>query len=161
MTQPSAAHRHDGLSLVESSGLVVSEPVLHTGFPRGPEALPRRGEGALLAAWERLRVDPADAERRRHFVNTLFHDLLAWPRGSFRSGNAVPETALVRPDDLEETPRPSGILEDSAGRLLPVAARQPPHPPGWPGTGSPGSKHGSSASGRPARKGRGWKRRAW
>ena len=47
---------HDWLNLVQLSGLLVSEPVLATAFPDGPERVPSHGIAASGREWERVKV---------------------------------------------------------------------------------------------------------
>lgn len=102
MTRRSDSYVHEWLSLVEMAGLVVSEPVLHTAFPAGPEEVETRAARGLEGAWERFLVDPADSARRRAWTEAVLFDLLGWPRQRFLGPREVPETAHVRPEGQEQ-----------------------------------------------------------
>lgn len=118
MARLRAAFVHEWFDLVEKSGLVISEPVLHVHFPDGPEPVARRAARALLGSWERFLVDPSDATRRGRWSEAVLFDLLGWPRERFAGRHEVPEDLWVRPDEVEETLRPSGVLRDAGGRAL-------------------------------------------
>ncbi len=93
---------HEWFDLVDKSGLVMSEPVLHVHFPGGPEPVDRRAARALLGSWERFLVDRLDAARRGRWTEAVLFDLLGWPRERFCGHREVPEDLWFRPDEVEE-----------------------------------------------------------
>lgn len=103
---------HEWLELVERSGLVVTEVPLHRHFPDGPGRLEPREYQRMVGAWERFRVDPNDATRRRAWQETVLHELLAWPGDRLLDRADVPEEYRFRPEDVDETLVPSGLLLD-------------------------------------------------
>jgi hypothetical protein len=112
---------HPWFDFVEKSGLVLGEPVLHVRFPNGPEKVSPRSQRALLAAWQRLEVDPTDPTRRSRWFDSLFSEFLGIPREKLLRGNDLPGWATVPLDDVADSLVPSALLADgSAGTPLAI-----------------------------------------
>lgn len=122
----------DWLSLVELSGLVVSEPVLETHFPGGPEPIE-------LGTWkwfrryaERYEVSQADKDpdnRRRgatQWTDYLLEGLLELTPRRWAKANDVPSKYRVRLDEFDQWLRPSRVLLDSKGEAVLLVMRVSP-----------------------------------
>ena len=66
--------KHDWLSFVTISGLVVSEAVLRRRFPDGPEAAPARVASHLATEWERFRL--REGEGHSQWLDFVLETLL-------------------------------------------------------------------------------------
>jgi len=109
---------HEWIDLVERSGLLVSEPVLHRFFPGGPEHLEPRRQRALLSAWERFQVDPSDAQRQSAWLDAVFFGLLEWPEERLARGARLPPQASIHLPELDQNLRPSAVLTGEGDRFL-------------------------------------------
>jgi hypothetical protein len=109
---------HEWIDLVERSGLLVSEPVLHRFFPGGPEHVEPRRQRALLSAWERFQVDPSDAQRQAAWLNAVFFGLLEWPEDRLVRSPRLPQYAVIHLPELDQNLRPFAILAGEGDRFL-------------------------------------------
>lgn len=109
---------HEWIDLVERSGLLVSEPVLHRFFPGGPEHVEPRQQRALLSAWERFQVDPSDGQRQSAWLDAVLFGLLAWPEDRLARGPRLPPSAAVHLPELDQSLRPSAVLTGDGDRFL-------------------------------------------
>jgi len=93
--------KHDWLSLVDQSGLLISEPVLMDKFPDGPEKVEQWVYRKYHKQFQRSRL-PGDAVARRNiFLDFLLRELLGLTRRV--SGHDLPEgckVALVEFDQM-------------------------------------------------------------
>ena len=114
--------RHDWLPLVESSGLLVSEPVLASAFPEGPPAL----DGWLLRRFRteferyilaREGKDDTDGGRWTTFI---LEDLLGLERGHWKKSHELPPSCIATLTNYMQELRPSRVLmgEDGKPALL-------------------------------------------
>jgi hypothetical protein len=112
-------HTHDWLSLVSLSGLLVSEPVLATAFPRGPERVSPYNLRRFTRQWERFKLRRGGDPLGR-WVDFILYDLLGWERERLRRGRDLPPQALVDLLEVSQTLRPSRALlgADGAPALL-------------------------------------------
>ncbi|HEX4965267.1 MAG TPA: hypothetical protein VF173_30945, partial [Thermoanaerobaculia bacterium] len=109
---------HEWIDLVERSGLLVSEPVLHRFFPGGPEHVEFRPQRALLSAWERFQVDPSDGQRQSAWLDAVFFGLLAWPEDRLVRGPRLPPSAAIHLPELDQSLRASAVLTGDGDRFL-------------------------------------------
>lgn len=113
-----ASFAHEWIELVERSGLLVSEPVLHQLFPEGPERVDSRRQRTLLAAWERFRIEPGDLGRQSAWLDSVLTGLLSWPEDRLAGGPRLPGTAAVDLPELDQSLRPHGVLLGEGGHFL-------------------------------------------
>jgi hypothetical protein len=113
---------HDWQSLVELSGLLISEPVLNENFSDGPQPLPAwlsrkfRKEYERWQAAEDKRADNADRadDARKRWQNFILVDLLEF-------GNRVGSSLDLPPDlkvelsDYMQTLKPDRFIRDTQG----------------------------------------------
>lgn len=110
--------RHDWLSLVESSGLLISEPVLASAFPEGPPVL----DGWLLRRFRteferyslaRAGKDDADGGRWTTFI---LEDLLGLERSHWKKSHELPPSCIVTLTNYMQELRPSRVLMGQDGK---------------------------------------------
>ncbi|MBN1888255.1 MAG: hypothetical protein JW850_09700 [Thermoflexales bacterium] len=114
-----SGHLHDWLSLVSLSGLVVSEPVLASAFPRGPERVDPRLARRFIREWERFRLNKG-ADPQGRWIDFILHEVLAWEYARVRKGHELPPQTNVTLLEVSQTLRPSRVLVDAQG--LPALA---------------------------------------
>lgn len=103
---------HDWLSLVQLSGLLVSEPVLLTVFPDGPERVKPAVFRRLNKEYERFR---ARRELNR-WVDFVLETLLDQPRLRWRKSHELPAGVTVSLLEYNQELRPNRVLVDGQGR---------------------------------------------
>ena len=67
---------HDWLNLVQLSGLLVSEPVLATAFPDGPERVPSHVYRRFGREWERVSSTRNEVAAQSRWIDFVLEDLL-------------------------------------------------------------------------------------
>ena len=113
---------HDWLSLVALSGLLVSEPVLQTAFPDGPEKVPQETYRILKKEWERYLIpkesNPEDAQYR--WVRVVLEGLLAYDASNLRRHPDISDELKVALSEYGQVLKPSVVLvdEDEQPQLL-------------------------------------------
>ena len=138
---------HDWLTLVQGSGLVVTEPVLEEAFPQGSPDVERGALHAFRRRFERWRLaraeherlvkrgqDPRKARQRiRGWIDFVLEDFLGHPAGeggSWAKGPAVPDSCRVVVENLTLELRPDRVLEHRGKPALLVAVVDPDQPLG-------------------------------
>lgn len=119
-----SVHSHDWFSLVNLSGLIVSEPVLLDSFPDGPPALTRQAETAFRREYTRW-VGASHAEGvQHHWISFVLEDLLGHEPQAFHRGMAISHKLIIELADYEQRLYPSRVLVDAGGKpqLLVVIA---------------------------------------
>jgi len=120
MSRKSAADRqHRWLSLVDVTGVVLSEPVLVDAAPAGFRSL-ERAELARFYREREIRDLPIGStqEPERHWADFILHDLLRLKPKYWRSGSDIPETLTAPLPSQGETLRPTRVLYDGGEPVL-------------------------------------------
>lgn len=122
------ANNHDWQSLVELSGLLVSEPVLRERFSEGPPPLKDWLSRRFRTEYERWRSvegqrkrDNDAAERaRRRWIDWVLTTLLDYDDERLLGGMTLPPDVVIDLPEYMQTLRPDRVLVDEAGerRLL-------------------------------------------
>ncbi len=126
------ATHSDWLSLVELSGLVVSEPVLETHFPGGPDPIELGSWKWFRRYAERFEVTQGkpDPEARKQgavqWTDTLLEWLLDLPPERWLKGNAVPDRYRVYLDEFDQWLRPTRVLCARDGEPVMLVMMFPP-----------------------------------
>ncbi|MEN6547563.1 MAG: hypothetical protein ABFE07_16130 [Armatimonadia bacterium] len=117
MRQPTSRN-HDWLSLVTASGLVVSEPVLASVFPDGPEHVEATAHRNFIREWERyqqgLSQQREDAQSLR-WLRFVFEELLGLTSEHWLRPPNLPESVTCQLMDYEQVLRPSWVLTGTTG----------------------------------------------
>jgi len=105
------------LSQVDLHGLLLSEPVLNTHFPKGPEKLPDKLFQRYLREWERIRSVEDTSEKAslvyRNWLNFIFKELLNYSPPHWVTERDVPEFCTVYLEEHRETLKPYGVILNS------------------------------------------------
>jgi len=105
------------LSQVDLHGLLLSEPVLNTHFPKGPEKLHDKLFQRYLREWERIRSVEDASEKAslvyRNWLNFIFKELLNYSPPHWVTGRDVPEFCTVYLEEHRETLKPYGVILNS------------------------------------------------
>lgn len=116
MAKPSSSV-HDWLTLVSTSGLVISEPVLAYAFPDGPEHVEPKPYRDFIREWERyqqgLSQQREDAQSR--WLRFIVEELLGLTGEHWLRPPNLPETVSCQLVDYEQVLRPSWVLAGPAG----------------------------------------------
>ncbi|MBE7550036.1 MAG: hypothetical protein HS126_03020 [Anaerolineales bacterium] len=110
-------HVHDWLSLVSLSGLLVSEPVLATAFPHGPERVEPRLLRRFPREWERFRLNQG-ADPQERWLDFILHDLLGLgldPAHRLTKGQTLPPQTIIELREISQHLRPARVLVDKQG----------------------------------------------
>ncbi len=128
MRREPTAGNHDWLSLVRTSGLVVSLPVLNAALPEGPEPVDDRMQRKFDRAWQRFNVglerQRSDAQSR--WLDFILDELLGL-QGRWIRQHDVPESATHMLIDYQQVLRPQRMLVDDNGDALLLVSIVPPH----------------------------------
>ncbi|MCG2766882.1 MAG: BREX-1 system adenine-specific DNA-methyltransferase PglX [Anaerolineae bacterium] len=105
---------HDWLSLVALSGLLVSEPVLQTTFPDGPEKVPAETYRILRKEWERylVRRDSNQEDAQNRWFRIVLEDLLAYDTDAVHRHPDIPPELHVHLAEYSQVLKPSVVLMD-------------------------------------------------
>src|SRR5512135_809389 len=117
---------HDWLNLVQLSGLLVSEPVLATAFPDGPERLPSHVYRHFGREWERVSSTRNEAAAQSRWIDFVLEDLLELRREAWRKSNDLPEGVSVSLMEYSQTLRPSRVLVGADGKPALLVSIVPP-----------------------------------
>jgi hypothetical protein len=117
------SNNHDWQSLVELSGLLVSEPLLNENFPDGPQPLPVWLSRRFRNEYERWQgaedrreknAEAADRARTRWIEFTLLR-LLDYDESRLRGGMSLPPQLVIDLTDYMQTLKPNMALVDDNG----------------------------------------------
>ncbi|NOQ23003.1 MAG: hypothetical protein GQ565_10215 [Candidatus Aegiribacteria sp.] len=106
-------HRHDWLSLIRRSGLLVTEPVLCETFPNGPEKISQYIYRNTLNERQRWLADPGAARRFANWKNFILRDLLELPQQKIRRTQELPPELNVYLIDYDQSISPNSVLYDN------------------------------------------------
>lgn len=115
---------HDWLSLVSVSGLLVSEPVLQTHFPDGPESVGDWPARRLTTEWERFSLKGRKGQSQ--WLNFVLETLLEIPTSRWRKHPSIPSRTTHALAEYAQTLRPSRLLVDEADDPLLLVSIVPP-----------------------------------
>ncbi|MGD9496844.1 MAG: N-6 DNA methylase, partial [Armatimonadota bacterium] len=115
---------HDWMALVDSSGLLVSEPVLREYFPDGPPPVAAWLRRRLATEWERFQLRPAEGQAR--WLDLVLEELTGIGRERWRKHPDIPEQTTHALAEYAQTLRPSRVLVDDEGEPLLLAWVAPP-----------------------------------
>lgn len=120
------------LSQVDLHGLLLSEPVLNTHFPKGPEKVSEKLFRRFLREWERIKsMEEAPSEAGpayRAWLNFIFQELLGYRAPHWVTGRDVPESCTLYLEEHRETLRPYGVILNGGGPLFLVYKADFAHP---------------------------------
>lgn len=121
------SRNHEWLSLVTTSGLVVSLPVLGAAFPEGPESVGERAQRKFELAWQRFNIgveqDRADAPTR--WLDFILDELLE-AEGHWLKHPRIPESATHALAEYQQVLRPQRVLVDEQGSSQLLVSIVPP-----------------------------------
>lgn len=100
------ANNHDWLSLVNLSGLLVSEPVLNDTFPDGPPTLESGQARRFRIEYERWLV----TGDRRRWTDFILGTVLGYDQDRLRAGMSLPPDVRVELADYMQTLSPDRVL---------------------------------------------------
>jgi hypothetical protein len=115
------ANKHDWLSLVDLSGLLVSEPVLNEVFPAGPSPVEPRRVSRLRSEYERWlagkgsRDDQARKAAFRRWVSYVLHGVLQYPDDRLLSSMSLPPDLTIELAEYMQRLRPDMALTGPDG----------------------------------------------
>lgn len=107
------ANNHDWLSLVNLSGLLVSEPVLNDVFPDGPPALAGWQARRFRAEYERWLA----TQDRGRWTSFIFSLILGYAQGRLRAGMSLPPEVRVDLADYMQRLSPDRALMGPDGEI--------------------------------------------
>jgi len=120
------------LSQVELHGLLLSEPVLNTHFPKGPEKLSEKLSQRFLQEWERVKsMEEAPSEAGpayRAWLNFIFQELLGYRAPHWVTGRDVPDSYTLYLEEHREILRPYGVISNRGAPLFLVYKADFAHP---------------------------------
>ncbi|MEQ8191817.1 MAG: hypothetical protein ABRQ39_27885, partial [Candidatus Eremiobacterota bacterium] len=103
---------HDWLSLVEMSGLLISEPVLAEHFPEGPVKTDQFLYRKLIKEWERFFInrkkDPSHFLNR--WIDFILEDFLGFKPEDWKKHPFIPEEVKVELSDVNQILKPTRVL---------------------------------------------------
>ncbi len=119
------AYQHDWLSLVDVSGLLVSEPVLAEHFTAGWKTLPDWLARRFRTEYERVTSSKSDDHARNRWVNFVLRDLLAFKEEQLRGSMTLPPQLEIHLSDYLQKLKPDRAVVDANGQpilLISIAA---------------------------------------
>ena len=121
------SHNHEWLSLVTTSGLVVSLPVLGAAFREGPESVGERAQRRFELAWQRFNIgveqNRADAQTR--WLDFILDELLE-AEGHWLKQPRIPESATHALAEYQQVLGPQRALVDEQGSSQLLVSIVPP-----------------------------------
>ncbi len=109
-----ADKQHSWLSLVEMTGIVLSEPVLVESCPAGFRLLEKRELVEFYKTREAWMLPPdmAPIDVEQLWVNFIIENILGLKPSYWKIGSAIPERFVISLVDQRETLRPTRVLID-------------------------------------------------
>ncbi|MDO9537663.1 MAG: hypothetical protein Q7J68_05045 [Thermoplasmata archaeon] len=113
---------HDWMSLVDMSGVMVSEPVLHTFFPEGPKPANEYVVRQLERAWRgyQIRADEGTADAKSRWMNFVYDVVLEIPRENWKISNDVPDSCVADLQTYDQKLVPNRVMVKDGVALLSV-----------------------------------------
>jgi len=110
------ANNHDWLSLVNLSGLLVSEPVLNDAFPDGPPTLEGWQARRFRTEYERWQT----TRDRGRWTTFVLETILGYPYDRLRAGMSLPPEVRIHLTNTMQSLSPDRVLvgEDGDKTLL-------------------------------------------
>ncbi len=105
------ANNHDWLSLVNLSGLLVSEPVLNDGFPDGPPVLESWQARRFRTEYERWLA----TQDRGRWTNFILTTILSYDYDRLRAGMSLPPDVQIELTDTMQKLSPDRVLMGTDG----------------------------------------------
>jgi hypothetical protein len=105
------ANNHDWLSLVNLSGLLVSEPVLNDAFPDGPPALENWQARRFRTEYERWLA----TQDRGRWTNFILTTILGYDYEHLRAGMSLPLDVRIELTDTMQKLSPDRVLMGADG----------------------------------------------
>lgn len=114
MPKTAALQAHDWLSLVNLSGLLVSEPVLHEFFLEGPSPVESYSYRRLKREWERyqLKKEKNETQSQYNWLNFVLEEFLDTPREKWQRSTEISDKFSVNLLEYNQSIRPSRVLRD-------------------------------------------------
>ena len=120
--------KHDWLSLISVSGLLISEPVLETEFPDGLKSFPEwkymKFKKEHIRFENSYKKDPALSIR--NWLDFIFEDFLEIDSKYWKKYNDIPNDLVISLTEYNQTLRPNRVLLDETNKpVLLVMTYQP------------------------------------
>ena len=114
-----AKRTHDWFPLVKMSGLLVSEPVLETFFPEGPDRIDDYMRRRLVKQWDifLLRHERGDPNAFGMWLNFVLEEVLGIEAGAWKKHNEVPDEYVVSLTEYMQDLRPNRMVIDNNGEV--------------------------------------------
>ena len=113
---------------MELSGLVISEPVLHSAFPRGPEVPDEYLYRRFRREWEKFDIKKKSDEPRyqTQWLDFILEEFLEIEGDNWKKKNEVPMELKVQLLEFSQKLVPSRVLIDREGNPLLLVSIVPP-----------------------------------
>lgn len=119
--------KHDWLSLISSSGLLISEPVLDFEFISGLKPLSdfkfMKFKKELIRFENNYKKGSSDATR--HWLDFIFEELLGIDSTYWKKHNDIPPELIIELNEYNQTLKPSRVLYDLGKPILLVLSYPP------------------------------------
>jgi len=107
-----AVQKHDWLSLISVSGLLISEPVLETEFPSGLDSIKEWKYSRFKKERDRFQINLKKNPKSslRTWLDYVFEDLLEIESVFWKKGNDIPQKLIVDLAEYNQTLKPNSVL---------------------------------------------------